>query len=124
MEENGEITVRQFKPPTVNWEVASYVDFLDLVDRSEWTCPPVFLGVAEDVLTAGVTEGRSKDVFNLLGFPNTTRCVKRAVQTNTLVTALCQTEESREEILALLESSRQRMPEFRRKSDWVPLNMD
>ena len=75
-------------------------------------------------MRSGVTEGRSKDVFNLAGYPNTTRCVERAVQTNTQVTAICQNEETREEILALLNYSRQRMPEFRNKCDWVPHNKD
>ena len=106
----------------MDWSVESYTYFLNLIDREDWTCPPVFLDVAEDVLRAGVTEGRKKDVFNLVGFPNTTRCVERAVQTNTQATAICQKEETREETLALLEFSRKRMPVFLKKSDCVPHN--
>ena len=71
-----------------------------------------------------MTECPSKDVFNLSRYPNTTRCVERAVQTNTQVTAICQTEETREETLALLNYSRQRMPEFQSKCDWVMHNKD
>ena len=115
----GRPRVRVFRPPKVDWSVESYTGFLDLLDRDDWTCPPVFLDVDEDVLRAGVTEGREKDVFNLVGFPNTTRCVERAVQTNTQASAICQKEETREETLALLEYSREKMPVFRKKSDWV-----
>ena len=76
MEEDGELTVREFIRPSVKWEAESYTDFLDLVEQEEWTCLPVFLGVAEDVLRAGVAGGRSKDIFDLVGFPNNTRCVE------------------------------------------------
>ena len=63
-----------------------------------------------------MTEGRSKDVFDLVGYPNNTRCVERAVQSNTYASAITQTEQHREEVLALMEYGRK----FRKKSDWVP----
>ena len=53
-----------------------------------------------------MTEGRSKDVFDLVGYPNNTRCVERAVQSNTYASAITQTEQHREEVLALMEYSR------------------
>ena len=67
-----------------------------------------------------MTEGRSKDVFDLVSYPNNTRCVERAVQSNTYASAITQTEQHREEVLALMEYSRRTMPEFGKKSDWVP----
>ena len=70
-------------------------------------------------MTAGVTEGPSKDVVNLCGFPNATRCVERAVQTNTLATAITQTDQHREDFLANLEFLRERMSDFVKKGDWV-----
>ena len=123
MEADGQLTVREFVTPFVKWEAESYTDFLDLVGQEEWTCPPVFLGVAEDVLRAGVAGGRSKDVFDLVGFPNNTRCVERAVQATTLASAICQKEETREEILALGDYSREIMKVFRKKAHWVPHNV-
>ena len=120
MAEKGRKTVRKFRPPAVDWSTEDYTGFLNFVDEKDWTCPPVFLDVAEDVLRAGVTEGRSKDVFDLVGYPNNTRCVERAVQSNTYASAITQTEQHREEVLALMEYSRRTMPEFRKKSDWVP----
>ena len=67
--------------------------------------------------------GRSKDGFDLVGFPNNTRCVERAVQDTTQVSANCQKEETREETLALMEYSRNRMPKYRKKGDWVLHNV-
>ena len=86
MAEKGRKTVRKFRPPAVDWSTEDYTGFLNFVDEKDWTCPPVFLDVAEDVLRAGVTEGWSKDVFDLVGYPNNTRCVERAVQSNTYAT--------------------------------------
>ena len=123
MEEDGELTVREFIRPSVKWEAESYTDFLDLVEQEEWTCLPVFLGVAEDVLRAGVAGGRSKDIFDLVGFPNNTRCVERAVKANTLASTICQKSETREQILALGDYSRERMPVYRKKAHWTPHNI-
>ena len=116
--------VRQFQKIEVDWSVEHYYDFLSCVDERMWTCPPVFLDVAEDVLRAGVTEGPSADVFDLRGYPNATRCVERAVQTNTLAAAITQTDQHREEVLANLEFSREKMPDFRKKADWIPHKVD
>ena len=124
-DEEGKLTVREFQAPHISLSVErnSYTDFLALVPKEDCTCPPVFLGVAEDVLRAGVAEGRSKDVFDLVGFPNNTRCVERAVQDTTLVSGHCQKEETCKETLDLMEYSRDRMPKYRKKGDWVPHNV-
>ena len=75
LDEEGKLTVREFQAPHISLSVErnSYTDFLALVPKEDWTCPPVFLAVAEDVLRAGVAGGRSKDVFDIVGFPNN-RC--------------------------------------------------
>ena len=73
-------------------------------------------------MRAGVAGGRTKDVFDLVGFPNNTRCVERAVQATTLASAICQKEETRE-ILALGDYSHEKMRVFRKKWHWVPHNI-
>ena len=124
-DEEGKLTVREFQAPHISLSVErnSYTDFLAHVPKEDWTCPPLFLGVAEDVLRAGVAGGRSKDVFDFVGFPNNPRCVERAVQATTLASAICQKEETREEILALGDYSREIMKVFRKKAHWVPHNV-
>ena len=55
----------------------------------------------------------------LLHLVNATRCMERAVQTNTLATAITQTDQHREDFLANLEFLRERMSDFVKKGDWV-----